>query len=321
MSSKHHIVILLFFILLLLGIWLFWPINTNLLSSGEHPMTFTQATEEIEKIKAEETSGINPLCPSVFLNHGKKTDKVIVFFHGFTNCPGQFEPLGKMLYDKGYNVVIRRMPHHGLADKMTTDLENLTAEEMTRYTDKTIDIASGLGEHVEVGGLSVGAVLSTWTIYNRSHIDTAILIAPNYHMHTPAFVTKPLTRLLLTLPNQFIWWDDKFKENFPGAGYAYPRYSTRALGEFLRISLMVGKQAAAKKPDVTRIIVVTNENDTSVSNDETARFVTRWQDQGVPVSTYTFPANLGFGHDIIAPDNPEQSAIVYPILVNLITNQ
>ena len=53
--------------------------------------------------------------------------------------------------------MIPRIPHHGLKDRMTEDYAKLTALELTQLSDESMDIAQGLGEHILVAGLSMGA--------------------------------------------------------------------------------------------------------------------------------------------------------------------
>src|SRR3990172_3566646 len=75
---------------------------------------------------------INPLCRDIVQKHVPPTGRVIVFFHGYTNCPKQFEELGNQFYRAGFSVYIPRLPRHGYLDRLTSDTENLTPEELVR---------------------------------------------------------------------------------------------------------------------------------------------------------------------------------------------
>ena len=77
-----------------------------------------------------DTGAINPLCRTRLFAHGRRTARAVVLFHGFTNCPRQFEALGRLLHERGDNVLIPRQPRHGLADRMSEDLAALTAPEL-----------------------------------------------------------------------------------------------------------------------------------------------------------------------------------------------
>ena len=100
-----------------------------------------QALEE-----AKET--LNPVCCSKLLTHGYKTERVIILMHGMTNCPQQFVEFAPILYEQGYNVLIPRMPHNGLADTDTDDLRYLKAAELRDSSNAMVDIARGLGDHI-----------------------------------------------------------------------------------------------------------------------------------------------------------------------------
>src|SRR5438552_2730505 len=93
---------------------------------------YEQALQRIDSLRAADGSEINPDCRLVLLSHGRRTARVVVLLHGLTNCPRQLEALGRMLYDRGANVLIARVPHHGFADRMTRDLPRLPAAACDR---------------------------------------------------------------------------------------------------------------------------------------------------------------------------------------------
>ncbi|MEZ4639016.1 MAG: alpha/beta fold hydrolase [Caldilineaceae bacterium] len=118
---------------------------------------------EIQAMQAQEQAEtVNPLCESKVMGHGARTQRVVVFVHGFTNCPEQFEVLGQQFYDAGYNVFIPRMPHHGLSDRLTTELSKLSTEALVAFGGDVVDIAQGLGDEVTVVGLSGGGAVTAW---------------------------------------------------------------------------------------------------------------------------------------------------------------
>jgi pimeloyl-ACP methyl ester carboxylesterase len=215
------------------------------------------------------------------------------------------------------------MPHHGLNDRLTDDLANLSTEEVVRFGSATVDIAQGLGDHVTVAGLSGGGVFAGLTAQQRSDVDSAVLIAPMLGvLNLPEYTIKPVTNAALTLPDLFVWWDSATKEKIPGPTYAYPRYPTKALAALLRLSAFVEWQAGKQAPATDRILVVTNEADTSVNNAVTDSVVRKWRLDGRLVETYTFPVQLKLPHDIIDPHKPDQQiGLVYPLLIELMTGQ
>ena len=310
-------------IVLALGAWVwFAPLNFRGLQPAASPAgSYAEAVSAVEAMQqAEAEEGVNPLCNSKLLEYGEETENVIVFFHGFTNCPQQFEPLGQQFFEQGYNVFIPRMPHHGLADRMTKDLSKLTAEELARFGSAAVDIAQGLGDRVTVVGLSGGGNVAAWAAQERADVDSAVLIAPMLGiLKLPRFSVKPVANLTLTLPNFFLWWDPATKEDRPGPDYAYQRYATRAVGGLMRLGALVDRHAEARAPAAGRIVVVSNEADAAVNNAVLEAVVRKWRLGGSAVETYEFPAEEGLPHDLIDPYQPEQrSDFVYPILIDLI---
>ena len=312
-------VIVLVVILLCSLVVLFRPMSIRGLISNPDPVgDYAAAVERIETLQAQEASlGLSPLCRLKFMTHGQKVEQAIAFVHGYTNCPQQFGELGQQFYDLGYNVLIAPAPHHGLADRMTTDQARLTAEELTAYADEVVDIAQGLGEHVTLAGISMGGTTTAWAAQHRGDLDLAVLISPAFGFQMfPAPVTAPAVKAFVVLPNFYMWADSELKEA-SGTDFTYPRRSTRALAQTLRLGMAVQAQSAEAAPVARSMLVVTNANDPSVDNGLTAEMVSRWREWGVDVETYEFPANLDLKHDLISPWQ-ETQPVVYPVLVDLV---
>jgi carboxylesterase len=276
--------------------------------------------ERIETLRAQEAAlGLHPQCRLTFMTHGQKAEMAIVFLHGYTNCPQQFSELGQQFYDLGYNVLIAPAPHHGLADRMTTDQAQLTADELTAYADEVVDIAQGLGEHVTLAGISMGGTTTAWAAQHRGDLDLAVLISPAFGFQMfPAPVTAPAVKAFVVLPNFYMWADSELKEA-SGTDFTYPRRSTRALAQTLRLGLAVQAQSAEAAPVARSMLVVTNANDPSVDNGLTAEMVELWGEWGIDVTTYELAADLELKHDLISPWQ-ETQAVVYPVLLDLITD-
>ena len=102
---------------------------------------------EIQKIEGPE---LDPVCRSILLTHGIRTERAIVFLHGYTNCPQQFRELGQIFFDMGDNVLILRLPRHGMADRKVENLSPLKAEELRDCADTSVDIAC-CGDRSEIG--------------------------------------------------------------------------------------------------------------------------------------------------------------------------
>jgi carboxylesterase len=261
-----------------------------------------------------------PDCTTQFMTHGQKTDKVMIFVHGYTNCPAQFKELGQRFYDLGYNVLIVPLPHHGLADRMTDEQGQLSADELAAYADQVVDIADGLGKQVIMVGISAGGVTTAWAAQNRKDIDLAVIISPAFGFKAiPTVMTAPTMNIISTLPDSFAWWDETLKEKELPT-HAYPRYSEHVLAQIMRLGFVVQNEAGRQAPAAAKILIVTNANDTSVNNELTATVVSVWTRNGANITTYEFPASLGFAHDLIDPSQPNQPIdTIYPQLIGLIT--
>lgn len=236
--------------------------------------------------------------------------------------PAQFHQLGMIFYERGYNVVIPRMPHHGLADVLSPDQAHLTADELAAHVTEAVDIAQGLGEQVMVAGISAGGILTGWVAQNRADIEQAVLIAPVFGLYAiPAQLTTPVTNLFNILPNFFLWQDDELKANVPNPPQVYPQNATRALSQILRLGFAVRTEAGESPPAAAAILVVTNANDDAVDNQVTAGVVADWCAHGREhLQTYEFKADLGLDHDVLDPAHPKQKIdLVYPVLLDLMT--
>src|SRR5262245_29752789 len=283
--------------------------------------SFEEAVARVRADARRDGPDVASDCHSILLEHGRRTGRVIVCFHGITNCPAQFLALGNALHERGANVYVPRIPHHGLADRMTEDLKNLEAQELADFADAELDIARGLGDTVVVTGLSLGAVLTADLAQEREEGDLAVPIAPLMGpAMAPAYLARPLTRVALAFPNRFLWWDDKKKEKVAGPTRVYPRFATHAMAEIMRLGAFVEDRAGRSPPKARKIVMVTVGGDPAVSNAATASLVRAWRARaGERIQAYEFPESLKLGHDVIDPDQPyQQVGVVYPVLVDLL---
>jgi len=324
-TERYPIGIILVILLITLGTvaWLwFKPLEVDSLTTLPPQVTldYPKAVARAAMMQTQQDDLI-PACQTQLLTHGEKTDKVIVFLHGLTNCPAQFSELGQLFYEMGYNVFIPRMPYHGYTDRMRKDQSQLTAEELVMYSNEVTDIAQELGDEVTVVGFSAGGVLAAWLAQNRVDIDRVILISPVLGLASvPAPLTELAAKTLLALPDFYVWWNPTVKEDLPGLGS--PRFSSHALAELLRLSESIWRQAEQNAPQVGAVLAITNDFDFGVSQEAFERLLTQWEQQGVSVQTYTIPWDYLWPHDFIDPHVPQnQPVIANPLLIDLITNQ
>ncbi len=302
--------ILIPIILILIFLFVFLrSVRTDHLLPRPDPATSYEMAEKRLQAWAEQEVGfpLQEVCRTKVFSHGHQTEQVILFFHGYTNCPEQFTELGGMFFKKGYNVFIPCMPHHGWKDRLTDELKYLTAEELAEYGNRSMDIACGLGKQVIALGISGGGTVVLWLAQNRSDLDVAVPLAAFLRMFVlPAFLIIPFINLFTLLPNFFVWWDPRTKEKNPFSIYfAYPRYSFRTLAEIMRLGLAVKRQAKRYEPAASKILVIENDFDKGVSNDDIERLIMLWEAHNPDkVNSYHFERELKMLHDIITPGSP-----------------
>lgn len=319
----RSVIYLLFTLTILLCAYLILPINTSDLFapvSSKSP-DYESSKQLVQDIISQETKDTNPLCKTRFFDHGKKTAKVVILLHGLSNCPKQFEQLGVQLFEKGHNVFIPRIPHHGLKNRLTEDLNKITAQELIDFTARVVDISSELGTEKEIIGLSMGGVMTMWAAQNREDINHAIIIAPNLgHKSDPKWANG-ITRTALWLPPLLWWWDENFKDTIPGPQYAYPRYSTKGVGETFKLGYQIRNTSIKNPFKSEKITMITNEIDEAVSPELIQEQVKIWKKnkQAYLVEEFQFSAADNLGHDIIDPLQPySKTEIVYPVLINMV---
>ncbi len=287
------------------------------LLSHPNPVTdYAQAIARFQQIQQSEGPEINPVCRSILLTHGQRTERAVVFFHGFTNCPQQFRQLGELFYQMGYNVLIPRLPRHGVADRKVENLSPLKAEELRDCADVNVDVAAGLGQKVFVAGLSAGGTLAAWIAQNRTDVTRAVLIAPALGLsrHESTGLQKALALLLPLLPDIRTDW---FSADPNTPEHCYPGFSSRALGQLLRVSLAIFAGAFERPPPVQDIVLVTSQGDEAVNDLITWQLMGLWRTKGLhQLTCVDFPKSMKIPHDMIDPaQKGDHTQIVYPVLV------
>jgi esterase/lipase len=278
---------------------------------------YDAAIARFAQVQAEEDDTINPLCRSKLMTHGKKTERVIVLVHGITNCPQQFVEFAPLFFERGYNVLIPRMPRNGLADRMTNELKSLTAEELRDCSNTMVDIARGLGDHVTFLGLSVGGSMAVWVAQNRPDVDKVVVIAPSIGFTNLGAdrLTSFAIVLFRYLPNIATQYFFPFQD---GPQHSYLGYSSHSIGEVMRFGKSIMKSAKQEKPAAQSILMVTNAADTAVNSKMNRELVNFWRANGYnQIEEYEFSADKKLIHDIVDPQQvQQQTALVYPILLD-----
>lgn len=254
---------------------------------------------------------------TILLSHGRTQERAVLLFHGLTSTPKQFRRYAQALFERGYNVLAPRLPHHGHRDRLTEALAGVTEAQLRTFASESLDAARTLGEHVTVAGFSAGGTLALW-LAQRAQFDRAVAVAPFFGA---AIVPPPLMgticAALLRLPNRFLWWDPVRRERqMPEHGY--PRYPTHALARLYRLSREIVDDAASAPPKAREVVVVFNAGEASVSNAATRGLLSKWRRAGAHVDEIVLRA-MPPSHDVIEPERRvDLASRVFPLILDAI---
>ena len=271
------------------------------------------------ELQALDGPNVNPVCRTRVYTHGRRTEQALLLLHGFTNCPQQFDSLGRRFHEMGWNVLIPRYPRHGYSDRLSTSIAELRRDHLTAVANRAAESASGLGERLTVAGLSLGGLLAGHLAQNRDGIERAVLVAPMFGLKPiPGPALTALGRLAKVLPNFYIWWNRELKERL-GPPHGYPRFATHAYAALFETGAGVLKAARTTTPRCRHISVITNAAEPRLDNRFTYGLVESWRAHGAKVSTFEFPTSDRLPHDLIDPANPNQNTeLVYPVVTRTI---
>ena len=309
-------------------VWLVLKTSNRSLTDSLASYTIDPATDyetalaRFAQVHAQEEAdeSLNPVCCSKLLTHGSKTERVIILMHGMTNCPQQFVELAPIFFEQGYNVLIPRMPHNGLADPDTDDLRYLKSAELRDCSNTMVDIARGLGDHITFLGLSVGGLMAAWVAQYRDDVNKAIIIAPSFTIgpRLGVGISKVIMYLFLILPNIMTQRLKPFKD---GPDHNYLGFATKGLGEMMRFGFSIYDTSKVTSAAAQSVLVITNAADAAVNNKIPLQVAKNWQYNGLKqLDKYEFDAKYKLIHDLIDPGQKEQNvAVTYPILLDLIS--
>ncbi len=241
-----------------------------------------------------------------------------MLFHGFTSCPQQFDELARRFHAAGCNAYVPRIPRHGLRDRLTRNLAQLTVAELQASANEAYELACGLGARVSVLGISLGGSMAAW-LAQTAPLDLAIPVAPFLMpILLPEAIGLPVMRLFDALPDLYVFWDPRVREKcLPD--YAYPGFPTHALTQCIFLGDAVIERAAKAKPLARRCTLVTNANESAVNNGVARSLMGTWRRGGGDYSELVLEGLGPPRHDIIDPTTfPQARALVYPKLEALV---
>jgi len=264
---------------------------------------------------ARDGDDVLPQARTLLLEHGDPTPLAVVLFHGLTNNPAQYSRFAPLLHARGVNVFVPRMPKHGDRNRLSTRIATITAEELLRAAGEAVDIARGLGGRIGLLGISAGALLTAYFAQFQP-AAVAVPVAPSFALlQLPHGLSRFVQRVALRLPNAFLWWDPRVRARLQPVT-AYPRFSTHALMQSLRIGDAVYAAASRERPLAERIVLVVNRADPAVNNQVAKSVAQAWSVHDPRAVACFELSNLPQLHDIVDPMQPAaRPDLVYPKLL------
>jgi pimeloyl-ACP methyl ester carboxylesterase len=282
------------------------------------PRSFADAAAAIDAIVARDRTdpGVAPSAVSRFYHHGGPVEHAVILFHGFTNCPQQFDALAQRLHRRGCNVYVPRLPYHGERDRLTHALDRLTPAVLADAATEAYTLASGLGSRVSACGLSLGGTMAL-SLAQTQPIAHAVPVAPFLMpIAVPGWFGLPAMTVISWLPDRYVWWDPRVKENCLPP-YAYPGFPSHSLATLIFFGNDVVQSNAAAR--ARRCTLVLNATESAVNNGYASALIDRWNATGAAYDRVMLDDLGAPRHDIIDPTTfPEALTLVYPKLESII---
>lgn len=276
------------------------------------PASFADAVALVARRQAADDSVVVAGGRSLLLTHGARTPRVFVLLHGFTDLPEQFAIVGQHLFAAGDNVYIPRLPRHGARRASMRSLGRISAEELARFGDSCVTIASGLGDSIVVVGLSAGGVVAASVAQSHAEVRRAVLIAPaigagvisDDAAHNLVVVASKLPEITRT--NAPV--DSSRSDYVQGI-------TTHGLAQVLLLGQAVRDASAAQEPAAKDMSFLLNEADHTVSEQAAIDLAQHWSAHGARVAVHRFPASLALPHNLMEVDaRGGNVALVFPVV-------
>ena len=294
----------------------FAPLRTgDLKPAPAHPLDYASAIAAVSRRQRVDDSVAVPNGRSILLVHGRATATAVVLLHGYTNSPRQFSELANILFERGDNVYVPRLPHHAERTESEAALSRLTADDLRNASDSAVDVAHGLGDTVVVVGLSAGGTMAAWMAQYRPEVRRAVIIAPLLALaRVPRVFATAVINAGLRLPNYSETSAPDPRERDRDLGW-----STHAVAQSMRLGLAVRRAAGHQAPAVREIEILLNAHDRTIARQAVVALADEWARNGATVRITTLSDSLGLPHDVIDPRQPHgRPAAVYPVLLELI---
>jgi esterase/lipase len=277
--------------------------------------SYEEAVRRFEVIEQEEAEIVNAASRSLLLVHGEPTEEVYVLMHGLSASPRQWDEFGNILYERGYNVLIPRMPHHGLLSNEASEMKVMQVDELRYYGDEAVDIARGLGGEITVIGLSGGGTVTAWIGQYRPDVTRVLGLSPFFGVpEGPQALSTFIMNLTARIPSITL-----NNPSLDQRDWRYRGQATRAVSQYLQLGKSVFEGAEREAPLVPAADFLMTEADQTADNEATVELASLWADAGIDVSRNIFPRSLEIPHASIEPGvDPEKRALVYAKILEML---
>lgn len=275
--------------------------------------------DRLHAIVMDEASIVHSEAHTRYFLHPDADRPAVVLLHGLTSSPRQFDAIGRLCFERGANVIVPRLPFHGLSNPLTTEIARLTTADLVAAISEAIAMATTIGTSIAVCGISLGGTLAAYAAQERAEVTRAVLLAPLFGIFgVPHRLTPALTRIAMALPNRFFWWHPlkRASRHAPGS---YPQVASHSLAESLRFGQLVEQASRHIAPKSGTQILIINAKDPAVNNSATRIILRNWRNHGANTFGYQFRRILPPLHDFITPETGSSYAgVVNPILLRFL---
>jgi alpha-beta hydrolase superfamily lysophospholipase len=139
---------------------------------------YSEGIRIAQTIRGLDGPNVSPRCHTCLYTHGRRVERSLVLLHEFPNCPQQMDELGRLFFERGWNVFIPRYPRHGYKDHADGSIAELRAEHYMAVANRAAEAGAGLGRRLTVARVGLGGILAGVLARERRDIDRAVLVRP-----------------------------------------------------------------------------------------------------------------------------------------------
>jgi esterase/lipase len=147
---------------------------------------FSPVIQEFKKTQAIKTKNLShKMHAPILLDHGRKTENVVILFHGLYESPRSILGLAKEFHKSGMNVYLPLLPGHW--QKNPNQSDQITYKDWLKEVDASMKFARKLGKKTIVAGFSLGGLLATYASLKYSgEVEGLLVWSPAFGLSNSA---------------------------------------------------------------------------------------------------------------------------------------